>query len=173
MSSDFAVKARRALGMVAIVALGFALSACQVRPLYSETNGVAGKLSSVSFSDPSSRVGQEVRNRLVFFTGRGAGEPAKAEYNVDLRVSSVAAGVLYVQSSDTSLAGRVTVTADYTLKRASDGQVIKAGNRSAISLVDFPVQEFAKLRAIRDGENRAAREVADLVGADIAAALGR
>jgi LPS-assembly lipoprotein len=50
---------------------------------------------------------------------------------------------------------------------------IKSGNRTAVALVDFPVQEFAKLRAVRDGENRAAKELAELIRADIAAALSR
>jgi LPS-assembly lipoprotein len=80
---------------------------------------------------------------------------------------------LLVASSDTSRAGRATVSVDYTLKSTKDGNVIKAGNQSATALVDFPNQEFAKLRAIRDAEDRAARQAAEFVAADIAAALGR
>jgi LPS-assembly lipoprotein len=90
---------------------------------------------------------------------------------VDLSVSSGTAGVLYLASSDTSQAGRTTVTVAYVLKHISDSKVIKAGSRSMVALVDFPTQEFAKQRAIRDSEDRAAREAAQLVGADIAAAL--
>ena len=65
------------------------------------------------------------------------------------------------------------MTASFVLKNASDGKVLKAGSRSAVALVDFPTQEFAKQRAIRDSEDRAAREAAELVGADISAALSR
>jgi LPS-assembly lipoprotein len=180
LSSDFVIKLGRFRAVAAMALVAGMLSACQVRPLYSENSAAAGKLASVSFSDPASRVGQEVRNRLVFFTGHGAGEPAKVDYNTDLTVTSAVTDVLLVRSSDgrsfdadTSRAGRVTVTANYILRRASDGQVIKAGSRTATSLVDFSQQEFAKLRAIRDAENRAARETAELVGADLAAALGR
>ncbi|MDE1994818.1 MAG: hypothetical protein KGI75_20110, partial [Rhizobiaceae bacterium] len=105
--------------------------------------------------------------------GRGAGEPAKPLYNVDLSVSSGTGGVIYLPSSATSAAGRTTVTVVFTLKNAADGKVLKSGTRSVTSLVDFPTQEFAKQRAIRDSEDRAAREVAELVGADISAALSR
>jgi LPS-assembly lipoprotein len=92
---------------------------------------------------------------------------------VDMQVSSVVADTLLVQSSDTSRAGRATVSVSYTLRTTKDNQVIKAGRREATALVDFPDQEFAKLRAIRDAENRAANQAAEFVGADIAAALSR
>lgn len=149
------------------------LSACQVRPLYSQTNAVAQNLAAIKFSPASSRVGQEVRNHLIFLTSGGAGEPAKADYTVDLSAGSSLNSVLVVDTADTARAGQLVVSGSYTLRRLSDGEIIKAGNRSATSLVDFPVQEFAKLRAIRDAENRAARELAELVRADLAAVLAR
>ena len=71
------------------------------------------------------------------------------------------------------LPGQAVVAVDYILRRNADGQVLKAGHRQVTALVDFPVQEFAKVRAIRDAENRAATEAAELVRADLAAALGR
>jgi LPS-assembly lipoprotein len=65
------------------------------------------------------------------------------------------------------------VTVSFTLREIGTGKVIKSGSRAVTSLVDFPTQEFAKQRAIRDSEDRAAREVAEMVAADIAAALSR
>ncbi len=114
-----------------------------------------------------------MRNSLIFLTSGGAGEPANPEYRLALNVTSQVKGVLYDQASDTAGAGRVLVQADFNLTRADTGETVKSGNRSAVALTDFPVQEFAKLRAIRDGENRAARELAEVIRADIAAALGR
>lgn len=173
MSFDIALKLLRGTGVAAILASTAFLASCQVRPLYSESSGVAGKLSSVGFSEATSRVGQEVRNRLIFIAARGAGEPENPDYKVELSVRSNIISTLLVASSDESLAGRATVSVDYTLKSTKDGHVIKAGNRYATALLDFPGQEFAKQRAIRDAENRAARQAAEFVGADIAAALGR
>lgn len=171
MSSDFILKLARAAGVAALIVSPALLSSCQIKPLYAESTGVTEKMASLSFSDATTRVGQEVRNNLIFIAGHGAGEPAKPEYDVTLTVTTTTNGVLYLASSDTSQAGRTTVTASFVIKHISDGKVIKAGSRSMVALVDFPTQEFAKQRAIRDSEDRAAREVAQLVGADIAAAL--
>ncbi|ANL30101.1 lipopolysccharide assembly LptE family protein [Rhizobium phaseoli] len=173
MSSDIARKLARHAGIAMILAASASLSACQVRPLYSESSGVTEKLSSVGFSDASGRVEQQVRNRLIFLASRGAGEAANPQYHVELRATSSVADTLLRQSGDTSRAGRVTVTVTYTLSAVADGRVIKAGSRQTTALVDFSEQEFAKQRAIRDAENRAADQTAEFVGADLAAALSR
>lgn len=173
MSSDVIVKLARAAGLASLLVIAGALSSCQVRPLYAESTGVKAKLSSVGFEDVGSRVALEVRNHLIFIAGRGAGEAVNPQYMVSLSVSSALQGVIYLPSSDTSAAGRTTVTVSYVLKSVADGKVIKAGSRAATALVDLPSQEFAKLRAERDAEDRAAREAAELVGADLAAALSR
>ncbi|MBB4576991.1 LPS assembly lipoprotein LptE [Rhizobium sp. MC63] len=173
MSSEIARKLARNAGIAMILATATFLSACQVRPLYSESSGVTEKLSSVGFSDASGRVEQQVRNRLIFLASRGAGEAANPQYHVELRATSSVADTLLRQSGDTSRAGRVTVTVTYTLSAIADGRVIKAGSRQTTALVDFSEQEFAKQRAIRDAENRAADQAAEFVGADLAAALSR
>lgn len=153
--------------------LSMLLASCQVRPLYDDTAATRENLGAIAYSDADDQVELEVRNQLIFMTGGGAGEPVAPQYRVDLKVDSDLTGVMLEQSSDTARAGRVTVSADYTLERLSDNTVLKAGHRQAVSLVDFPAQEFAKLRAVRDAENRAARELAELIRADLAMVLGR
>lgn len=173
MSFDRRFRPFRLGGAIALIACSALLAACQVRPLYSDANGVQQSLGAIAYSDATSRVEQQVRNRLIFLTGGGAGEPAKADYDVELKVTTKQIGVLLERASDTPLAGRIVASADYTLRRASDGTVLKAGHRSAVALVDYPDQEFAKIRAIRDAENRAAAELAELIRSDLAMALGR
>ncbi|OBZ93613.1 lipoprotein [Pararhizobium polonicum] len=173
-------KAQRYAQLLAFGALA-ALAGCQVKPLYSD--GPQGKtakaLASIEISEASDRVEQEVRNALIFLTSGGAGEPAKPEYRMALNVTSTVTGVLYDQrvsgdnTTDTAGAGRIVVMGDYNLTRVDTGETVRSGNRSAVALVDFPQQEFAKLRAIKDGEKRAAKELAEIIRADIAAALGR
>ena len=90
-----------------------------------------------------------------------------------MHATSSVADTLLQESGDTSKAGRVTVTVTYTLRAITGNHVIKAGSRQATALVDFSEQQFAKQRAIRDAENRAADQAAEFVGADIAAALSR
>ena len=159
--------------VLAGVALAGVLAGCQVRPLYSTTAGTEGKLASVSISEATSRVEQQVRNDLIFFFGGGAGEARNAVYHLEMDVSVRTVGVLNDAIRDTARAGRVTVSADYNLTKADTGETLASGKRSAIAMVDFPTQEFAKLRAIRDAENRGARELAELIRADVASALAR
>ncbi|MBP1858744.1 hypothetical protein [Rhizobium herbae] len=172
-------KAQRYAQLLALGALAV-LAGCQVKPLYSE--GPQGKtataLASIEISEADDRVEQEVRNALIFLTSGGAGEPANAQYKLALNVTSQVKGVLYDQNSsddntDTAGAGRIVVMADYNLTRVGTGETVRSGNRTAVALVDFPEQEFAKVRAIKDGEKRAAKELAEIIRADIAAALGR
>lgn len=172
MSSD-QTAFRRNLKTLVFAGCAMLLTACQVRPLY-DTAGVTGsQMASIAFSDANSRVGQVVRNRLIFLTSGGAGEPSKADYAVDLQVTSQVSKVLLIESSDTARAAQVSVSGTYKLVRNSDQQILKSGNRSATALVDLSIQEFANVRASRDAENRAAKELAELIRADLAAALSR
>ncbi len=172
-------KAQRYLRLLAFSTLA-ALAGCQVKPLYSD--GPQGKpakaLASIEISEADDRVEQEVRNALIFLTSGGAGEPVNAQYKLALNVTSKTQGVLYDQNTkddntDTASAARIVVMADYNLTRADTGETVRSGNRTAVALVDFPGQEFAKVRAGRDGEKRAAKELAEIIRADLAAALGR
>ena len=160
----------KALAGVALIGV---LAGCQVRPLYSTPSGTEGKLASISISEASDRVEQQVRNDLIFLFAGGAGEPQNAVYHLEMDVTVRTVGVLNDVRDDIARSGRVTVTADYNLTRADSGETLASGKRSAVAMVDFPAQEFAKLRAIRDAENRGARELAELIRADVASALAR
>lgn len=173
--SDEAGFRLRSFGAIAAVSLLTALAGCQVRPLYSDgpTGATSTALGSIEISEADDRVEQEVRNALIFLTSGGQGEPVNPQYHLALNVSHRTLGVLYEQERDRAGAGRAVVKADYNLTKTATGETVKSGNRSAVALVDFPDQEFAKIRAIRDAEDRAAKELAEIIRADIAAALGR
>lgn len=173
MSSSDRTVLKRSVRIAAGLALAVLLAGCQVRPLHSTGSAVGSELASVSVSESRDRVEQQVRNHLVFLLAGGAGEPASATYQLDLNVASRTVGALLNIRTDMARAGRVVVSADYNLARIDTGETVASGKRSTLSPVDFPVQEFAKLRAIRDAENRAARELAEIIRADIAAALAR
>jgi len=163
----------RLVKTIAGIAILGAVAGCQVRPLYSTPGVVEGKLASVSISEADDRIEQQVRNQLVFLFGGGAGEPQNAAYRLELHVTSRSLGVLADVASDTMRAGRIIVSADYNLARADTGETVASGKRTASAMVDFPAQQFAKLRAIREAQDRAAREAAEFVRADVAAALAR
>ncbi|WP_244464798.1 LPS assembly lipoprotein LptE [Martelella endophytica] len=163
---------RAALPAAALAAV-LALSSCQVRPLYGGVQGAAlnAKMHELAFNTPSTPVAQAVLNELIFLTGGGKGESLDPKYDVSVTAYAVTTDVLVNDSSDTADAGRTIVTADFSVRRRSDSKLLASGQRRATALVDFPSQEFAKQRAIRDAERRAAREVAEIINADIAIAL--
>ena len=156
----------RALTATAGLALVL-LAGCQARPLY---GSIQGETRSISISPAETRVEQTVRNELVLGFG---GEQTNAAYQLNLSVSSGISGLLPGGIDNEFSAARATVTASYVLKSTSTGEIVKDGSRFADAQLDLPSQQFAQERAKLEAEDRAARTVAALVQADIAAALAR
>ena len=143
------------------------LAGCQVKPLYSSISGE--KIAVIDISLADTRIEQVTRNELVFLNGGAqAGTP---EYRLDLNVIRSAAGVLDAGTDNNFTAGRMTVTGSFKLTRLSDGELIRSAKRQVTSQYDLPDQEFAKIRALQDAENRAGRELANVIYADISAAI--
>lgn len=169
---------RRAAALVILVVLPLA-SACTVKPLYSNPSSgkpqgaVTADLSSIAIKPVGQRYAQQVRNHLIFLFGRGAGQPSAPAYTLTLVVTAVhqSGAVVQVGDDNEPTAGTVTMTADYSLTATSSGEVIASGRRAISSQYDVPRQEFAAYRARLDAENRAARELAELLNLSIAQKL--
>lgn len=167
-------------GLIGSLAL---VSACTVRPLYSNaplspgSNATANsELASIAIKPVKTRYAQQVRNNLIFGFGRGAGEPASPVYSLDLTVTEAVESSALVQvqtDQDEPTAGSVTLTASYTLTDMKTGAVVTVGKRAITSSFDRPRQEFASYRAQIDAENRAARELAEALQLSIAQDLVR
>lgn len=182
MLSDAYSRWGRVAAAISIVMFAGLLAGCQVRPLYGEASGTREKLLTVNFAPATDRITQEVRNHLIFLAYGGAGAPTNKEYEVKITVRSSATSTEVTDDTSLSLAknnydgpfpGRVSMTGNYVLTRISDGQVLRSARRTVTAMLDLPQQEFAKIRAIRDGENRAARELAEIIQTDIAATISR
>jgi LPS-assembly lipoprotein len=172
-----AVRGTVLAGLVAALPL---LSACQVQPLYSSAPMASGRtiaadLSSIAIKPVETRYGQEVRNHLIFLFNGGSGQPAAAAYQMTLMVTALheSAAVVQVADENEPSAGTVTLTGFYVIIDPTTGEQRAQGRRAIMSSYDVPRQEFAAVRARRDGENRAARELADLLRLAIAQDLSR
>ncbi|MGE7370526.1 LPS assembly lipoprotein LptE [Neorhizobium sp. NPDC001467] len=164
------------VGRIASVAALVALAGCQVKPLYAVSapgTGTGQQLAAIEFSPAEDRIGQAVRNELIFLTAGGAGESKTPAYRLTMSVSSFRQNVLDEQVTFNLIPGRVTVIGSYTFTRISDGKVLKTAQRRATALLDVSAQEFAEMRAYRDAENRAAKQLAEFIRGDIATTLGR
>lgn len=169
----------KAFRHAAALSLLFALplaSACTVKPLYSNPSsdgtraGVTADLSSIAIKPVEQRYAQQVRNHLIFLFNKGAGQPTAAAYTLTLVVTAVheSAAVVQVGDDNEPTAGTVTLTAHYSLAGTSNGEVIASGKRQITSSYDVPRQEFAAYRARLNAEDRAARELAELLNLVIA-----
>lgn len=159
------------------------LSACTVRPLYSSAPLAVGgqtvaveELASISVKPVRTRYAQQVRNNLIFGLTHGKGEPATPVYSLDLGVTELvqsAASIQVTKDQDEPSAGIVQLTADYRLTEVTTGKVVGSGRRSISSSFDRPKQEFATYRAQIDAENRAARELAEVLRLALAQDLAK
>lgn len=159
------------------------VSACTVRPLYSNQPLTVGgqtvateELASISVKPVKTRYAQQVRNNLIFGLTHGKGESSSPVYSLDLGVTESiqsAASIQVTKDQDEPSAGIVTLTADYRLTEVSTGKLVGAGRRSISSSFDRPKQEFATYRAERDAENRAARELAEILRLTLAQDLAK
>jgi LPS-assembly lipoprotein len=181
-SSDWSLLAtsRRAGALSLVLALPLA-SACTIKPLYSNPAsygaqaGVTADLSSIAIKPVEPRYAQQVRNHLIFLFNRGAGQPAAAAYTLTLAVTAAheSAAVVQIGDDNEPTAGTVTMRAYYTLTGATSAEVIASGQRQIMSSYDVPRQEFAAYRARLNAEDRAARELAELLNLAIAQELSK
>lgn len=167
-------------GVVLVLAAAMSVSACTVRPLYGDAGVASGQgtvavLSAIEVKPVSTRQELEVRNHLIFLLSGGAGQPANPELLLGLSVKSTTSSAATVQiaTDNEPSAGTVMMTATYTLTDASSGEAVSNGRRVANASFDRSRQEFATLRAEKDAENRAARELAELLRLAVAQDLER
>lgn len=172
MSSSDLPGAKWALAGV-LAGLALVLQGCQVQPLYATNTLTAQKLSSVAINPVDERVAQELRNRLIFLYSGGEGEPVNPEYTLNISFSGIASAALREELSEGITAQRYEASANYTLTDNATKAVIYSGTRNVITFYDQTTQEFANRRALRDAENRAAWQLAEIIRADTASVLSR
>jgi LPS-assembly lipoprotein len=171
--------ARLASLLILVAAAGLAAGGCTVRPLYSNSVSSVGgtasqSLAAINVKPVNTRYGQEVRNQLIFLFTGGSGRSTAPAYDLDLGVVSTVETSATTQTTEVNepSAATVIIFSNYVLTEVGTGDKIASGSRQISSQFDVPRQEFAALRARRDAENRAARELAELlllaVGADVA-----
>jgi len=182
MSSSDRAGVRRLLAAGGMLA-ALVASGCTVQPLYGEITSattVSGapsvSLASVEIKPATDRVGQEVRNHLIFLFYGGAGRPSSATYQLDLTTRATSSRAASVNTRNIALeptSAVAHVRGTYRLTETATGQLISQGTRSVQAPYDLPRQEYAAARAERDAYNRAARELAELLRMVVAQELSR
>jgi LPS-assembly lipoprotein len=143
------------------------------QPLYA-TNSITGgsaeqRLAQVEVAAIPSRVGQRVRNDLVFqTTGGGAAKPPA--YRLEVAIRESLQSTLIARTGDA--ASQVfNLDASFRLVRLSDKKVIFEGTSSGRAGFERYTAIYANVRAREDAENRAARIVSQDMKVRLAAFL--
>lgn len=134
---------------------------CTVKPLYSGT----GTVQNVSVTEADTRVGQQVRNRLLFLLNGSGATPSNPEYEAKITVSSSAAGVLKattdIPESPSISLSRMDVSGTLTITKIGKTETLASYRRVKSASYDQSTQGFANNRARIDAEDRAAAELAE------------
>jgi LPS-assembly lipoprotein len=160
------------LAAVAVLALG--LAGCGLQPLYGSTasgSRLAAVMSGVEVTPVPGRVGQRVRNELIFENTGGGGAAPQTAYTLDIVIKENITNELVRISGD---AKAQVYELDATFKLIGrDGRVVLEGKAASRAAYERYQTIFSNVRARVDAENRAARTVAESIKVRIAAYLSQ
>lgn len=143
------------------------------RPLYA-TNSISGgsteqKMAQVDVAAIPSRVGQRVRNELIF-QSTGGGAAATPAYRLEVAIREALQSTLIARTGDAG-SQIYSLDASFRLIRLSDKKVVFEGSSVSRAGFERHTTIYSNVRAREDAENRAARVIAQDVKARLAAFL--
>jgi LPS-assembly lipoprotein len=159
---------RRSLvrGLSLLLAVAPALAACSdgsgFRPLYGTTPSGAGlqeRLAQLEVATIPGRVGQRIRNDLIF-QASGGGELAPPVYRLEVSITESLLSTLVKIDGD-ALSQVYTLQANFKLINLKTKQVVLTGSSNGRAGFERFQSIYSNVRARDDAENRAARTVAD------------
>lgn len=163
--------------LIAVLASAPLLSACGdstgFRPLYGSSAiggaDVSQRLANIEVAPVPGRVGQRMRNELIFYT-TGGGDAQPPAYRLEIVIRESITSTLVKISGDAS--GSVyNLDADFRLVRISDKAVVLQGKSAGRAGFERFKTIFSNVRARVDAENRAANTVAQDLKTRLAAYL--
>ena len=163
-----------ALGVSALAAP--LLAGCQFQPLYGSGSSRSGGsvnevMKSITIAPIPGRVGQRIRNELIF-ANTGGGHTNQPIYRLQIAIRENVTAILVERTGDAE--GQLyNLDANFKLLRIADEKVVLEGQSTSRAAYDKFEQIFANTRARIDAENRAARTVADGIKTRVAAFISR
>jgi LPS-assembly lipoprotein len=155
------------------VTAAISLAGCGIQPLYGTTAGgsrLAAAMAGVDITPIPGRVGQRVRNELIFENTGGSGQTGST-YKLDIVIKESLTNELVKISGD---AKSQVYQLDATFKLISnDGRVVLEGKATSRAPYERFETIFSNVRARYDAEDRAARTVAESIKVRIAAYLSQ
>jgi LPS-assembly lipoprotein len=167
--------AKASFGRVAIAFASAGLVGGCFQPLYGSgtfagSTNVRDALSTVAVEQIDAAPGSydvkaavQIRNDLIFnFTGGGS--PSPPAYRLKVRMVGTRAIVIVDKGSALPNAENYNLSANYTLTDAATGAVVINGRAAAtVSYDPSGQQRFARISALHEAEQRAARTITDSI----------
>ncbi len=158
-----------AVALVAAPALAACDGSTGFRPMYGSI-GIGGnaevKMAKVEFTTIPGRVGQRIRNELIF-QSTGGGTPLPPEYRFDVTITEQLISTL-VRRDGNAQSQVYNLEAKFQLVRIADKKVLMQGTSYGRAAFERFDSIFSNVQAKQDAENRAAGTVAQ----DIKSRLG-
>lgn len=169
---------RRHAALMAALGLAALAGGC-FRPLYAEGTAstvggsVRSALRAIDIPEIKGLIGHYLRNELVFeFDGGNEPDaPKTMKFETTLSDSVEVVSVDYANGRADSAV--LNVTATWKVTRIGSGEVLSSGSNSVREPYERSSQRFAVIRAARDAQIRAAKNLAALIRGQISADLTR
>jgi LPS-assembly lipoprotein len=162
-------------GVLGACLLAPALAGCGFQPLYGSSgfagSAVAENMRAVDFAPIPGRVGQSVRNELIF-KATGGREASAPKYRLEVALRETAQQLL-VSTQGEAKGLMFGLDAEFKLINSADQKVLLSSKANGRAPYQSETSTFANLRARRDAEDRAARLVAESISSQVAAFLSQ
>ncbi|MGA8769777.1 MAG: LPS assembly lipoprotein LptE [Rhodomicrobium sp.] len=167
---------------VAVIAsvLDFGVSGCGFHPMYATSStgaSLTDVMKAVQIAPIPSRVGQRLRNELIF-GATGGGDPATPAYRLEIALRESVRNTL-VTNTGAPTGQILQLDAEFRVVRIKDNETLFKGYSTSEAAYDLTGYSaitgsiYGDTRAVLDAENRAARTLADTVKTRVAAFLSR
>jgi LPS-assembly lipoprotein len=171
------VVSRRSLvrGLALLLAAAPALTGCGsdgLKPLYGPAGAgarVDERMAQVDIAPIPGRVGQRIRNELIF-QSTGGGNPLPPSFRLEVVVRESVTSTL-VNTLGEALGQIYAVEANFKLVNLKDKRVVLQGASNARAGFERFESIYSNVRARTDAENRVARTIADDVKTRLAVFL--
>jgi LPS-assembly lipoprotein len=167
---------RRLLALSAVLGAAALAGGC-LQPLYAEnTRSVTGgsikdTLKEVEVPEIKGLIGHYLRNELVFELD-GGGEPDRTKrLKFDTRIAEAIEVVTVDYANGRADSAILVATATWTVTEVGSGKVVSSGMNVVRAPYERSSQRFAAVRAARDAQIRAAKNLATLIRGQMAADL--
>lgn len=177
-SSETGPRSRRSI-LLALLAVSVAaplVSACGdggFRPLYGSSalggGNVSEKLAQVEMAPIPGRVGQRIRNELIFQATGGGNAPAPA-YRLEVAIREGKTSTL-IRSDGDAQSQNYTLDASFQLIRIADKSVVLKGKSFGQASYERFTSIYSNVRAEKDAQDRVAKTVGEELKSRLAAYL--